>query len=128
MELVMSAAAEERAYRARRPTDVVIILDRSGSMANEKIEHARAAVRELIQQLTADDRFALVTYSDDAVVAIPLAPVNEKTRDAWLGQVARIRTEGGTNMSRGLDVGLDLVARARADGRTPHVERFRDSM
>jgi Ca-activated chloride channel family protein len=128
MELVMSATADELARRERRPTDVVIILDRSGSMANEKIEHARAAVRELIQQLTADDRFALVTYSDDAVVAIPLAPVSDTTRDGWLTQVAHIQTEGGTNMSRGLDVGLDLVDRARADGRTPHVVLISDGL
>lgn len=128
MELVMSAAAEELARRARRPTDVVIILDRSGSMANDKIEHARAAVRELIQQLTANDRFALVTYSDDAVVAIPLAPVSETTRNAWLIQVASIETDGGTNMARGLDVGLDLIDRARADGRTPHVVLISDGL
>src|SRR5262245_28145280 len=43
MEVVMSAKPEEVIRRTRRPTDVVIILDRSGSMANDKIEHARAA-------------------------------------------------------------------------------------
>lgn len=128
MELVMSASAEELARRERRPTDVVIILDRSGSMANEKIEHARAAVRELIQQLTTDDRFALVTYSDDAAVVIPLSPVNDRTRSAWLAQVARLQTDGGTNMSRGLDVGLDLIAGTRIDGRTPHVVLISDGL
>lgn len=128
MELVLSASAEELARRERRPTDVVIILDRSGSMANEKIEHARAAVRELIQQLTTDDRFALVTYSDDAGVLIPLTPVNADSRSAWLTQVAHIQTDGGTNISRGLDVGLDLVTGARASGRTPHVVVISDGL
>jgi hypothetical protein len=63
MELVMRAAPDvEHVTAVRRPTDLVIVLDRSGSMTGEKIEHARAAVRELIGQLGPDDRFALVTY------------------------------------------------------------------
>jgi Ca-activated chloride channel family protein len=85
-------------------------------------------VRELIQQLTSNDRFALVTYSDDAAVTIPLSPVDDHARSAWLAEVTRIQTDGGTNMSRGLDVGLDLIDRARADGRTPHVVLISDGL
>jgi Ca-activated chloride channel family protein len=128
VELVMAASPEDVARAARRPTDVVIILDRSGSMANDKIEHARAAVRELIQQLTVNDRFALITYSDDAAVTIPLSPVTDQTRSAWLATASQIQTDGGTNMSRGLDVGLDLIDRARADGRIPHVVLISDGL
>lgn len=128
MELVMSAGAQEPARRARHATDVVIILDRSGSMSGEKVMHAQAAVRELIQQLTSDDRFALVTYSDDAAITIPLSPVNTQNRSAWLAQVARIQTDGGTNISRGMDVGLALVEGARANGRTPHMILISDGL
>src|SRR5260221_9137418 len=60
IELVIAAPPDDSARSAPHPTDAVIILDRSGSMGGEKIEHARAAVRELLAQLGPHDRFALV--------------------------------------------------------------------
>ena len=99
-------------------------------MSGEKIEHARAAVRELLAQLGPQDRFALVTYSDDAARRRSRSPPST-TRRARRGSrtVAAIEADGGTNMSSGLDLGLDLDRarprrRARA-ARDPHLRRPR---
>ncbi len=109
MELVL--AAEERADPAgkRTPTDFVVVLDRSGSMDGAKIEHARAAVRELISQLGGEDRFALVSYSSGSVVTIPLALATANTRQLWLRVVDGIRPGGGTNMSSGLEQAVAIT-------------------
>jgi Ca-activated chloride channel family protein len=125
IELAIAAAPDDAAV-ARRPTDVAIVLDRSGSMAGEKIEHARAAVAELLAALGPQDRFALVTYSDGAAVSIPLI----RTTDAgeWSATVAGIQPEGGTNMASGLDLGLDLIGRVREDGRVPHLILISDGL
>lgn len=128
IELVIGAAPDDTVHGVRRPTDVVIVLDRSGSMAGEKIEHARAAVRELLGQLGPEDRFALVTYSDGADIAVPLSPVDEGARAAWIGTIAEIQPNGSTNMSSGLDLGLDLIDGARASGRVPHVILISDGL
>jgi Ca-activated chloride channel family protein len=128
MELALRAAPTDPERAVRRPTDVVIILDRSGSMNGEKITHARAAVRELLAQLSAQDRFALVAYSDDAAVVAPLAPVDERLRTGLLAAVADIRPDGGTNMSSGLDLGLDVIERGRAEGRVPHAILISDGL
>lgn len=128
MELVMAANPGDDTREARRPTDVVIVLDRSGSMAGEKITHARAAVRELLAQVGAEDRFALVTYSDDATVAVPLSAVDDRARATWMSTVAEIQPGGSTNMSGGLDLGIDLIERARAEGRVPHVMLISDGL
>ncbi len=109
MELVLAAEERQRAGVVRTPTDFVIVLDRSSSMAGDKIEHARAAVRELISQLTADDRFALVSYSSDAEVAIPLGLATSDAREGWRQVVAGITPGGGTNMSSGLDLALGMT-------------------
>ena len=128
IELAIAAKPDEPAHHVRRPTDVVIILDRSGSMMGDKIEQARAAVRELLAQLGDQDRFALVTYSDDAAVAVPLSTVGDRQRSAWFETVAAIQPDGGTNMSSGLDRGLDLIEHGRADGRVPHVILISDGL
>lgn len=128
MELVIGGAAGDARLVARVPTDLVVILDRSGSMANEKIEQARAAVRELVAQLGAQDRFALVTYSDQAALVLPLAAATDDARARWLAAVAEIHTEGGTNVSSGLDLALDTIEHARLPGRAPRVILISDGL
>ena len=128
IELVMAAAPDETARHVRRPTDVVIVLDRSGSLDGAKIEHARAAVRELLAQLGPQDRFALVTYSDAATLAVPLSPVDDRARSAWNGVIAEIQPNGGTNMSSGLDLGVDVIERGRDSGRVPHAILISDGL
>ena len=130
IELVMAAAPDERAPSVRRPTDVVIILDRSGSMDGAKIEHARAAVRELLAQLGPQDRFALVTYSDSATLTVPLSRVDDRARSAWNDVIAGIQANGSTNMSSGLDLGIDVIERGRGRDteRVPHVVLISDGL
>jgi Ca-activated chloride channel family protein len=128
IELAMAAAADEPKRHARRPTDVVVIFDRSGSMSGSKIEHARAAVYALLAELGAHDRVALVTYSDSAALTIPLSAADERQRAQWRAAVSDIQPNGGTNMASGLDLGLDVVERARADGRVPHVILISDGL
>ena len=109
MELVLAAEERTAGPTPRTPTDFVIVLDRSGSMDGVKIEQARAAVRELISQLSADDRFALVSYSSGAAVSIPLSEAAGDARRHWRQVVAAIEPGGGTNMSQGLDLALTLT-------------------
>jgi Ca-activated chloride channel family protein len=127
MELVIGGADD--GHRARRvPTDLVVILDRSGSMEGQKLEHARAAIRELVARLGAEDRFALVTYSNDASLTVPLTAATDRARDAWLGTVGEIRADGGTNISSGLDLALDTLERARTSGRAPRAILISDGL
>ena len=128
IELVMAAAPGERTASVRRPTDAVIILDRSGSMDGAKIEHARAAVRELLAQLGPQDRFALVTYSDSATLTVPLSRVDDRARSAWNDVIAGIQANGSTNMSSGLDLGIDVIERGRDTERVPHVVLLSDGL
>ena len=129
MELVMRAATDaEHVTKVRRPTDLVIVLDRSGSMTGEKIEHARAAVRELIGQLGPQDRFALVTYSDAATVAIPFGVAEPEVRAGWYATVAAVTADGNTNMSGGLDLGMDLVESSRRAGRAARAILISDGL
>jgi Ca-activated chloride channel family protein len=128
MELVIGAEAGEAASAFHAPTDLVVILDRSGSMAGEKIENARAAIGELVSRLRAEDRFALVTYSYLADLAIAPVAADNRARGAWLERVAGIAPDGGTNLSSGLDLGLDVLEQMRTPGRVPRVILISDGL
>ena len=63
-----------------RNVDMVIVLDRSGSMKGRKINDARQAVLKLLSNLTSKDRFGLVTYSDGVHIASGLLNVTRANR------------------------------------------------
>jgi Ca-activated chloride channel family protein len=128
MELILQAEERQDFDVRPVPTDLIVILDRSGSMQGEKIEYARAAVGELIAQLSRQDRFALVSYSSAAHLSIPLTPAAPKARDFWRREVARIQPNGGTNMSAGIDVAVRTVETSREAGRAARVILISDGL
>lgn len=129
LELAIAGQADEHATAARRvPTDVLVILDRSGSMQGEKIEHARAAVRELLRQLGPDDRFALASYASEARVDSALVRVSTDAVRSLEARVDQIIAMGGTNLSQGLDLALGSVLADRTPGRAARVIVISDGL
>ena len=130
MELVLSAdEPSARGFAPRRvPTDLVVVLDRSGSMQGKPLADAAAAVRELIARLGDGDRFALVTYSSQAQIAIPIEVADADARRRWASLVDGVRSGGGTNMAAGIDLAAQALMQARSAGRTPRVILLSDGM
>jgi Ca-activated chloride channel family protein len=93
-----------------RSVDMVIVLDRSGSMQGAKLEDARQAVLRLLSNLSARDRFALVTYSDGVQIASGLVNVTRDRRSQLVAAVNRVRAGGGTNLGAGLQAGINLLS------------------
>ncbi|CAB1058085.1 hypothetical protein D1BOALGB6SA_2841 [Olavius sp. associated proteobacterium Delta 1] len=92
-----------------RNVDLVIVLDRSGSMKGRKMNDARQAVFKLLSSLGAKDRFALVTYSDGVQIASGLLNVTRKNQQVMESAVSRVRVGGGTNLGAGLQAGINLL-------------------
>ena len=128
IELAIRGDAASGGDVEQMPSDLVVVLDQSGSMAGEKIVHARAAIRQLISTLGPEDRFALVSYSVGAQTMIPLSAVGNSTRERWRAIVDGISTGGGTNLSSGLDLGLGIVDGSRLGGRIPRVILISDGL
>jgi Ca-activated chloride channel family protein len=95
-----------------RNVDMVIVLDRSGSMKGRKINDARQAVMNLLSNLTPKDRFGLVTYSDGVQIASGLQPVTPNNRQRMKTAVNGVRVGGGTNLGAGLQAGINLLGSA----------------
>jgi len=95
----------------RRPMNISIVLDRSGSMGDErKMEHAKSALYALINQLERDDIFSLVIYDEEVDVIRSARKVgNSKSEIRRL--VERVYPRGSTNLGGGLLEGLRQVER-----------------
>ncbi len=92
-------AAPPATARAPQRREVTVVLDRSGSMAGEKMEQARAAARQVIEALDDGEFFNVIDYSTTVERFAP-QPV-EKNQDNLLkvrSYLASLRPLGGTNI------------------------------
>jgi Ca-activated chloride channel family protein len=111
-----------------RAVDLVIVLDRSGSMEGRKLNDARQAVIGLLEQLGPDDRFALVTYANSVNVRSGLVPMTEANRRRLTAAVERIHAGGGTNLGGGLETGMGLLMHMSGDLRQRKVILISDGL
>ena len=101
----------------RAPATLVVVLDRSGSMAGDRIEGAKTALLALVDRLDPRDRFGLVTFDDRVQVVVPAGPLADKpgVKEA----IAAVQDGGSTDLSAGYFRGLQEVRRvAGRDGAT----------
>jgi len=92
--------------------DMVIVLDRSGSMNGRKINDARQAVLNLLSNLSAKDRFALITYSDGVQLVSGLQRVTPEYRRQLEALINGVTAGGATNLGAGLEAGINIVLSA----------------
>ena len=104
-----AAALPEDGELAENPVDLVVVLDRSGSMNGQKINDACRAIRQLLERLTPRDRLALVTYANDVTRLTDLTPANDANQGMLAALVDQVRAGGGTNLGGGLQMGIDTL-------------------
>jgi Ca-activated chloride channel family protein len=112
MNLEVSGVEVPGAKRA--PVNIALVIDRSGSMAGEKIAQAKRAARQLVDQLNATDRLAIVEYGTDVNI-FRGEFATEDNKDRMRRFIARIEDNGGTNIAGALQAGRAQVQAARSD-------------
>jgi Ca-activated chloride channel homolog len=93
--------------------DVVLVLDRSGSMEGEKMEQAISAAEYVLGNLGPDDRFAVVDFSRYVrAFDATLRPAGDA--EAGIDYVRGLAASGNTNIAGALERGLGFL-----DGERP---------
>jgi len=83
----------------RRPLDLVVVVDRSGSMAEDgRLSKVQSGLRLLVDQLGPSDRMSLVSFQNTATVDARFGA----SRDALRLAIDNLRPAGGTNLFDGL--------------------------
>jgi len=121
-------------YFRRKKLNLVVVLDVSGSMESEfdeyyydgsgsrvradsyerdvtKISVAKEVVASLLDHLTEDDRFALVTFNAGARLVRPLQLIGEIRPQELRHHIFRIEAGGSTNLEAGMRLGTDQLRR-----------------
>ncbi len=91
----------------RAPVNLAIVLDRSGSMAGEKLARAREAAIKAIGLLQSGDIVSVVTYDSVVNVVVPATRVSDK--QSIYASIRRIRDGGRTALFAGVSKGASEV-------------------
>lgn len=93
--------------KAQRPRDVVFVLDRSGSMSGWKMVAARRALGRMLDTLSPQDRFNVLSF-DDRIDPLPghtasaLVEATNRNRYRAIEHLSSVDARGGTEMARPL--------------------------
>lgn len=116
---LLELKAGQNAVEERLPLNFSLVLDRSGSMAGEKIRTLKEAVKSIVDQLSPDDIISLITFESRTQVLVPAQPAQDKGE--LKRQIDKIRDGGGTNMAPGLAEGLKQVRQYQKDERVSRI-------
>ncbi|MQA80675.1 MAG: VWA domain-containing protein [Streptosporangiales bacterium] len=107
-----------------RPRDVVVVLDRSGSMSGWKMVAARRAAARVVDTLGTRDRFAVLAF-DNTVERPPeaegLAAATDRSRWSAVSWLAELQARGGTDLLASLREAVGLLADDSGESRDRYV-------
>ncbi len=81
----------------KKPVDLVVVMDISGSMRGDRITTARASLLQFVRKLDDRDRLQIILFSSDVSTLTPLSPLSEKRQDV-LNSVSGIFEQGDTRL------------------------------
>lgn len=107
--VLVSAQPSQVLAQTRMGLNFGFVLDRSGSMRGAKIDRLKQAMSIAVSRLNPDDRVSVTVFNDSAQVLAASDLLSGQRSLA--SRVKDLRAGGGTQMARGLSLGLREVFR-----------------
>lgn len=117
----MDVAVKASGIQTRAPLTAILVVDRSGSMAGDKIDAARMAAERFVNGLRDGDALGVITFGTDVTVELPVTSIDSASRSRALSIVRRIEEGGGTNIDGGMLAARRMLADASLSGRVGRV-------
>jgi len=92
----------------RLPMKLVVVVDHSGSMAqDQRLDKVKTGLHTLIDNLQDDDRLALISFDDTVTIDRPFGTTLD--RSSLHQAVDALHPAGGTDIFDGLKAGMDIL-------------------
>ncbi|MCA9972906.1 MAG: VWA domain-containing protein [Anaerolineales bacterium] len=98
---------------ARKPVNLVMLLDTSGSMRGGKMDGMRTAAIQFVEQMGEEDRISLIAFETEPYLLIENALIGE-ARDEVVGLIAGLEASGDTTLFDAIGDGAGVIARTES--------------
>jgi uncharacterized membrane protein/uncharacterized protein YegL len=89
---------------------MVFVIDRSGSMSDDKLELAKEAALRAVEILRPEDNVGVIAFSGEPQIVQPLTELTDK--EGVMKQILSIQVGGGTNIYPAVKRAYDMLAEA----------------
>lgn len=90
-------------WYTKRPTNVYLVVDTSGSMEGDKIELTQMALQSFVEQIRGDrDQVGMIAFSNDADVLLSLQPLDDTGRENMQSTIRQLYAAGNTALIDGV--------------------------
>ncbi len=112
VESALPVIMRTRGVRIQPDVALVLVIDRSGSMAGQKLDLAKEGAAQAFVTLDERDQIGVIAFDTSASWAVPLQP--KPAADEFLGAVGGIALGGGTDLRPGLAMATEALEQANA--------------
>ncbi|KAL4472626.1 hypothetical protein ABPG74_018575 [Tetrahymena malaccensis] len=93
----------------RQTVDLVVVIDKSGSMEGEKIRLVKETLIKIINLMSSMDRICIVCFNEQGDRPLTFTRVTDENRQTLLNLIDQIQAGGGTNISEGINHALKAI-------------------
>lgn len=116
LRIEIQAPMNTQSTAQRAPLNIGIVIDRSGSMAGQKLRDAVDATQRIVARLQASDRCAIVAFDHRAALLSDSLPVTSAQRQLIDAALSGVRSGGSTNLSDGWQMAVHSLQKHHAAG------------
>ena len=117
--LLVNLGPAENIEVSNSPVNLCLVIDRSTSMTGLRLQSVKAAARTVFDELSSEDVYSLVTFSDRAETIWAAGEARDK--QALRSAIERIGASGGTEIFQGLQLGVDQIRHSPLANFTNHL-------
>ena len=120
LNVLVQLQADKATFGKRPPLDLMLTLDKSGSMRGDKLRDSKTAAMNLVDQLRPDDRVTLISYSSSVNMSRTFE-MNTAGKQALKQRIMGVVSGGSTALGPALFRAFDTLRARRDTGRVRHV-------
>lgn len=103
-------------WYTKRPTNVYLVVDTSGSMEGSKLARTKEALQAFVSQIRGDrDQVGLIEFGSDVKLFEPLQPLDDRSRQELVEQINGMEADGQTAL---IDAVWEAYDRLQMTGET----------